>query len=273
MAFTTNQGAKIYWDEQGQGEPLLMINGFTYPSYMWYRTRPVLNASFRTVAFDNRGVGQSEVPPGPYPIPVMASDAAAVLDAAGIESAHILGYSMGGFIAQEFALQYPKRARSLILASTHVGGQEVVREPAALEILVNINLTPEEMGKALRPFIYDQGTPQPRIDEDMAIRMKWLPTPAGRLAQLQGMLMWGSYSRISEITVPTLVIHGETDRLVPPANGRMLAQRIPGAKLVILKHASHIFWTDQTEAAHRAVTEFLLAQSSGYKQAASIQTD
>jgi pimeloyl-ACP methyl ester carboxylesterase len=103
--------------------------------------------------------------------------------------------------------------------------------------------------------------------------MKWLPTAAGRLAQLQGMLMWGSYSRISEITVPTLVIHGETDRLVPPANGRMLAQRIPGAKLIILKHASHIFWTDQTEAAHRAVTEFLLAQSSGHKQAASIQTD
>jgi pimeloyl-ACP methyl ester carboxylesterase len=274
MAFTKNQETKIYWDEQGQGEPVLMIMGFTYPSYMWHRTRPLLSTRFRTVAFDNRGIGQSEVPPGPYPIPLMASDAAAVLDAAGIESAHVLGFSMGGMIAQEFAMQYPRRIRSLILAATHAGGQEAVREPAALEILKAVDLTPAQAAEAIRPFIYDPGTPQRLIDEDIAIRMKWLPTPAGRLAQLQGIMMWGSYSRISQIMVPTLVIHGEEDKLVPPENGKMLAERIPGAKLVMLPHASHIFTTDQTEAAHRAIIEFLLAQTGGHLgQAAAIQTN
>src|ERR1700734_1918250 len=107
MSFVENQGTKIYWDEQGCGEPLLLIMGLGYPSSLWHRTRPVLAQHFRTVAFDNRGVGLSDVPPGPYPIASMASDAAAVLDAAGVSSAHIFGISMGGMIAQEFALQNP----------------------------------------------------------------------------------------------------------------------------------------------------------------------
>ena len=105
MPFVENQGAKIYWDEQGSGEPLLLINGLSYPSYMWHRARPPLTQSFRTIAFDNRGVGQSDVPPGIYSIALMASDAAAVLAAAGVTRAHVFGVSMGGMIAQEFALR------------------------------------------------------------------------------------------------------------------------------------------------------------------------
>src|ERR1700730_6691577 len=115
MAITMNQGANIYWDEKGNGDPLLLIMGLGYPSIAWHRTRPVLSEKYRTIALDNRGVGQSDMPTGPYPIALMASDAAAVLDAAGVERAHIFGISMGGMIAQEFALQYPKRLRSLIL--------------------------------------------------------------------------------------------------------------------------------------------------------------
>ncbi len=107
MASTENKGAKIYWDGQGRGEPVLLIMGLGWVSDMWYRTRPLLSARYRTIAFDNRGVGRSDVPAGPYPISLMASDAAAVLDAAGIESAHLFGVSMGGMIAQEFALQRP----------------------------------------------------------------------------------------------------------------------------------------------------------------------
>jgi len=105
MPFVENAGARIYWDEEGQGAPVLLIMGLGYPSQMWYRTRPLLAERYRTIAFDNRGVGRSDVPAGPYPIPLMASDAAAVIDAAGVESAHIYGVSMGGMIAQEFALQ------------------------------------------------------------------------------------------------------------------------------------------------------------------------
>ena len=105
MPFIENQGVKIYWDEQGQGTPVLLIMGLGYPSQMWHRTRPLLAERYRTIALDNRGVGRSDVPPGPYPILVMAEDAAAVLDAAGVDSAHVYGISMGGMIAQEFALQ------------------------------------------------------------------------------------------------------------------------------------------------------------------------
>src|SRR6202050_4613981 len=137
MPFVENRGAKIYWDEQGSGAPLLLINGLSYPSYMWHRARPPLAQSFRTIAFDNRGIGQSDVPPGVYPIPLMASDAAAVLDAAGVQRAHIFGVSMGGIIAQEFALQHPERVLSLILGCTAPGGREAIQaEPEALQTLL-----------------------------------------------------------------------------------------------------------------------------------------
>ena len=151
MPFVENQAAKIYWDEQGSGEPLLLIMGLSYPSSMWHRTRPLLAQSFRTIAFDNRGIGQSDVPPGVYPIAQMASDAAAVLDAADVASAHVFGVSMGGMIAQEFALQYPKRVRSLILGCTAAGGPNAVQaEPAALQTLMRQGLTPEEAKEAIR---------------------------------------------------------------------------------------------------------------------------
>ncbi len=104
MPFADNQGTRIYWDEQGTGAPILLIMGLGYPSAMWHRARPALSASYRTIALDNRGAGQSDVPPGPYSIALMASDAAAVLDAAGVPSANVFGVSMGGMIAQEFAL-------------------------------------------------------------------------------------------------------------------------------------------------------------------------
>src|SRR5208282_3632286 len=187
MAFVENQGAKIYWDEQGQGEPVLLIMGLGWVSDLWHRTRPVLAGRYRTIALDNRGVGRSDVPPGPYPIALMASDAAAVMDAAGVESAHVFGVSMGGMIAQELALQYPSRVRSLILGCTAAGGPHAVKaESAALETLVRRDLTPEESKEAIIPFIYDPATPRQRIDEDMVVRMKCYPTPQGYQGQLQG---------------------------------------------------------------------------------------
>jgi len=191
MPFVQNQGAKLYWDELGSGEPLLLIMGLSYPSYMWHRTRPILAERYRTIALDNRGIGQSDVPPGVYSIALMASDAAAVLDAAGVETAHVFGVSMGGMIAQEFALQYPGRVRSLILGCTAAGGPHAVKaEPAALQTLTRRDLTPEESKEAIIPFIYDAATPPERIDEDMAIRMKWYPTPQGYAGQLQGIFSW-----------------------------------------------------------------------------------
>jgi 3-oxoadipate enol-lactonase len=268
MPFVENQGVRLYWDEQGSGEPLLLIMGLSYPSYMWHRSRPILAKHHRTIAFDNRGIGQSDVPPGVYSIPLMASDAAAVLDAAGVASAHVFGVSMGGMIAQEFALQYPKRARSLILGCTAAGGPNAVQaEPAALQALIRRDLTPEQSKEAIIPFIYDAATPRERIDEDMAIRMKWYPTPQGYAGQLQGIFGWESYSRIAKITAPTLVVHGEADRLIPFENGRLIAGRIPGASFVLIPNASHIFETDQPNAAHHAIIDFLAAQRGSTQHA------
>jgi 3-oxoadipate enol-lactonase len=258
MAFLQNQGARIYWDEQGSGDPILLIMGLGYPSYLWHRTRPALKERYRTIALDNRGSGQSDAPAGPYSIPLMASDAAAALDAAGVESAHVFGLSMGGMIAQEFALQYPARVRSLILGCTAPGGPSAVRaEKRVTEILMGIGLGPEEHARAMRPYVYDSATPLPRIEEDLAIRRQWFPKPEAYKAQLQGIFDWEAYSRLQKITAPTLVIHGETDQLVPVGNGELIASRINGAKLVKLPHASHIFTTDQPEASLKAIMDFL----------------
>ncbi len=268
MAFVENQGARIYWDQQGRGEPVLLIMGLGYTSHMWYRIRPRLAAHYLTLACDNRGAGRSDVPPGPYSIPLMASDAAAVLDAAQVESAHIFGISMGGMIAQEFALQYPKRVRSLILGCTAAGGPTAVRaEPEATQMLKERStMSPEQAIVAAIPFIYDSATSRQRIDEDVAMRRPWIPRPEAYTAQLQGILAWEGYSRLSAISSPTLVIHGESDRLVPPGNAKLIAERIPGAQLVMIPHASHIFLTDQTEVAQNAIHTFLAAHTKQHSR-------
>jgi pimeloyl-ACP methyl ester carboxylesterase len=261
MPLTENSGAKIHWEQEGKGAPVLLIMGLGWTSDMWYRTKPLLAKQYRTLTFDNRGVGRSDAPAGPYSIAIMASDAAAVLDAAGIESSHIYGVSMGGMIAQEFALQYPKRVKSLILGCTAAGGPQAKRaEPKVLDVLTRQGMTPEEAARAINPFIYDAGTPPARIEEDMNIRMQWVPTFEGYIAQFQAILMWEAYSRIAAINAPTLVVHGETDELVPAENGKLIAQRIPGSKLVMIPNASHIYSTDQPEAAHKAELGFLSAQ-------------
>jgi 3-oxoadipate enol-lactonase len=263
MPFINHQSAKIYWDEEGQGSPLLLIMGLGYPAALWHRSRPVLSRHFRTIALDNRGVGSSDVPPGPYSIATMASDAASVLDAAGVSRAHVFGVSMGGMIAQEFALQYPERTRALILGCTSPGGPSAVRaDGKVIDILFARGMTFEQSREAILPYIYDAATPRDKVEEDVTIRRRCLTSQAGYMAQLQAILAWESYSRVGEIRAPTLVIHGNSDALVPPANGKLIAERIPGAKLVVLNHASHLFTTDQTEAAHQAILDFLSAHQN-----------
>ena len=233
--------------------------GLGWTSHMWYRTRPALvSANYRTIAFDNRGVGQSDVPPGPYPLALMASDAAAVLDAAGVERAHIHGVSMGGMIAQEFALQFPQRVRSLVLGCTAAGGPNAVQaEPTVIQTLLRTDLNPAEAAEAANSFIYAPGTPRERIDEDMALRLKWNPKREGFMAQLQGIMMWEADSRLSKIASPTLVLHGDGDRLIPDANGRRIASQIPGAHTFWMQGAGHIYSTDQSGVSEKAILEFL----------------
>ena len=259
MPFTQSNGTRIYWEESGNGEPILLIMGLGYAHQMWFRTQPVLEARYRTVVFDNRGVGQSDVPEGPYSIAQMADDAAAVLDAASIPRARVLGISMGGMIAQEFALRHPARVERLVLGCTSFGGKTAkVAEKKVLDVLRGrATMTPEEGAEAMVPYIYDARTPRERIDEDLAVRRKVYPSAQGYLAQVQAINTWSCVDRLSELKAPTLIVHGETDQLIPPENASLLKSQIANAEVVMLPHASHIFTTDQPEKAHAAILGFL----------------
>ena len=259
MPFAENDGMKIYWEEQGSGPPLVLIMGLGYTSEMWHRMLPAFAREYRTIIFDNRGVGRSSVPVKPYTVADMAADAAAVMEAAEIASAHVFGISMGGMIAQEFAIRYPRRLSSLILGCTHHGGREaVVADREVFEVLMARGNMPLEEGiRAMVPYIYDSSTPRERIEEDLEIRRRTYPKSFVYFGQIQAILAFDARNRLSEISARTLVLHGESDRLVPHENGRLLNLLIPNSKLVLLPRASHIFMTDQPEASINAVLSFL----------------
>jgi len=237
---------------------VLLIMGLGYTSEMWHRVAPPLAERFRVIRFDNRGVGRSECPAVKWSMADMAADCAAVLDAASVDRAHVFGISMGGMIAQELTLRHASHVKSLILGCTSCGGSEAA--PADDQVLRVLNarahMTPEEGVWAMVPYIYDDSTPQSRIEQDLQIRLRTFPTARAYLTQLAAIQSWGSYSRLAGIRVPTLVIHGENDKLVPPENGRILARAIPQSELLMLQSASHIFTTDQPEGSLSAVRSF-----------------
>ena len=251
----------LYYEIRGRGKPVLLVAGLASDNAFWLPVVDAFAAHRQVIVVDNRGSGRTTPMDTATGIGAMADDCAALVRHLRLAGVDLVGHSMGGMIAQEFALQYPKRVRSLILGCTAAGGPHAVRaEPAALQALTRQGMTPEESMEAIIPFIYDAATPRERIDEDMAIRMKWYPTPQGYAGQLQGIFAWEAYSRITRIAAPTLVIHGESDRLIPPANARLITARIPGAKLALIPRASHIFDSDQPDTARHAILEFLSAQ-------------
>jgi 3-oxoadipate enol-lactonase len=260
MATIDRGDCQLYWTESGRGEPLLLVQGLGYPSDMWYRWLPDLERRYRVLRFDNRGVGRTGVPSGPYTIEQMADDAIAVLDAAGVERAHIVGASLGGVIVQHLALEHPDRVLSLVLACTGPAGAEhVPPDPEATAMAVaRASLTPEEAAEVAVPFVYAKATSREMIDEDFAIRARIPTTPKGYSNQLMAILSYtGSAPRLNEISVPTLVMTGTEDRLVNPENSTFLAECIGGAKLVRIEGASHIMFTDQPAATLQTVLDFL----------------
>jgi pimeloyl-ACP methyl ester carboxylesterase len=260
MPYLDRGDAQLWWEAEGEGEPLLLIQGLGYPSDMWYRLLPELTSQFRTIRFDNRGVGRTGVPPGPYPIDLMAADALAVLTAAGEETAHVFGVSMGGFIAQQVVLSAPERVRSLILGCTATGGPEMVAaEPEAMEmVMARATMTPEDAAEVAIPFVYAKGTPRSVIDEDFAVRMVRPTSPEGYTNQVVGVSTWeGGAARLAAVQVPTLVLHGTEDRLVNPANAEVLGRAIPGARVEMIEGASHVFFSDQPVASAKVIVDFL----------------
>jgi 3-oxoadipate enol-lactonase len=255
-------GARIAWESDGpeQAPVVLLVMGLAYPAAMWFRLVPALAERYRVLRVDNRGAGLTgDVPGAPYAVETMAGDCLAVLDAAGASQAHVVGLSMGGLIAQEMAVTAPERVRSLCLLATHAGIAHAVMNPEALALLTSgrADMTPQEAAEISIPFNYAPDTPRERIEEDWAVRLSLACTLAGYTAQLQGTLPWTRYDDLPSVSVPTLVVHGELDALVPPENGRHVAERIPTADLVTVPGANHVLMTDQPEQVTRLLLDWL----------------
>ncbi len=229
-------------------------------AYGWHRTIPWLSARYQAIAFDNRGTGRSDVLAGPYTIAQMAADAEAVLDATGHETAHVVGASLGGMIAQRFALTYPDRLRSLVLVCTTPGRHGVRASAEVGAALVQGGDDPGTVYRRNAWFLYGEDTrtrhPE-RIEEDLVWRQKIPTTPGGYMGQLQAAFGHDTWDALPSIAVPTLVVHGDADLLIPTANGALLAERIPGARLVLIPGAGHMLQADGGEAVRAALLDFL----------------
>lgn len=261
MPYTTSSdGTSLHYEIHGSGEPVLLIMGLGSNAYGWYRTIPWLRERHRVIAFDNRGTGRSDVPPGPYAIAGMAADAAAVLDAAGHDRAHVVGASLGGMIAQRYALAYPNRLRSLVLVCTTPGGPNSARASGeVMRAMVQGGDDPATVYRQNAWFLYGEKTrthhPE-RIEEDLVERSRIPTAPAGYLGQLQAAMGHDTWNELSSIPTPTLVVHGDADVLIPTDNGRFLATRIPGAELVLIAGAGHMLQADAGDVVRGAVVDF-----------------
>ena len=252
---------ELYFDSTGAGAPVLLVMGLGMNATGWWRTVPVLARSHRVLAFDNRGMGRSGKPPGPYTMDELADDAVAVLDAAGEPAAHVYGISLGGMIAQHIALRHPDRVRGLVLGATIAGGELVAAaDPVTLAFFFRrADMPPDEAVWASVPYNYGPATRAhhaQRIGEDIAQRLRYPVEPEPYKAQLAAAAGHDTSARLGEIRAPTLIVHGEQDRMVPVANGERLAARIPGARLKTYPGAGHLYTTDEP-AADEDVAAFL----------------
>jgi pimeloyl-ACP methyl ester carboxylesterase len=268
MPFAHSADADIWWDSAGPDdgvgtETLLLLNGLGSPSATWFRVVRALRPTVRVVTIDNRGTGRTGVPEGPYPVSQLAADAVAVLDAAGVDKAHVLGLSLGGLIAQELALSFPSRVRSLVLAATHPGVPHATDpDPEVAGALVAAGSMPaDERTRFLAPFLYAQSTPLARLLEDEQARAEWPTDPRGYTFQLVGASPWERLAELPSLDVPTLVLHGEDDRVAPVRYGERLASALPRATMVRLPGAGHGLFTDQEQLAAVTVRDFVLSHA------------
>jgi 3-oxoadipate enol-lactonase len=269
MTITKINDIDLYYEEHGdpQAEPLLLIMGFAMNATAWGLQIPVFSQRYRVVAFDNRGVGRTSQPEGPYSMPQMAADAAALLDHLGIVSAHVVGISMGGMIAQEFALRYPSRVRGLVLAATTPGGpqsagyEEMMTTSAEGMALTDLSsmMTPEGIKEGMdRLFTAEfQAKPSPAAIQMGIAGMMHPQTLAGMKGQLAAIRAHDTYDRLPKIAAPTLVIAGDADAFVKAANSPIIASRIPGAKLIMLPGQKHGFTAEKPDETNAAILDFL----------------
>jgi pimeloyl-ACP methyl ester carboxylesterase len=248
MPYAEVNDIQIYYEFHGpsNGTPLVLIEGWGVALWGWFRQLPELTKNHRVLVFDNRGVGKTSKPDHPYTAEMTATDTKLLLDDLGIDKAHILGTSMGGFIAQQVALSYPEKVTSLILAMTHFSGENHVPIPSdtmmALFAFPTETISKEEAIKIRRSVAY---SPEFTDNNKNLFRLmdKWLdenPQPEkARINQANIGNTLDSEKDLHKIQAPTLIIHGESDRIVSIKNAEKIHERIPNSKLVILKDAPH----------------------------------
>lgn len=256
-------GLKLAVTQHGTGHPVVFHPGLGYGAWSWRKLAPLIATRYRTVSVDPRGAGRSDKPAGPYTVEQLAEDIAALLAVLGLDSAHIVGHSMGGYVAQVLALRRPCLVRSLILLATSPGGPEAKPVPVETRTAWQqaAQLPSEEFARRTFPYSFRPGWThrhQQEYEADLAERLRW-PTPPDRwrdqYAACVAFLEEGI--PVEEISQPTLIIHGTADRVVPVANAKLLAERIPHAQLRLFPGAGHNLMLEEPQLVAATILEFL----------------
>jgi 3-oxoadipate enol-lactonase len=253
MLLAVGGGIELNYERAGAGEPLLLVQGMSANHLAWGRPfSSLLERDFDCIVFDNRGMGLSSPVTGPFTITEMAADTVGLLDVLEIETAHLLGISMGGMIAQELALAHPERLRSLSLGCTYCGGPgSQLMDPADFQGLAEA-WSSGDRDRVLRAMWELNLSPGFRADEgryaeftEMAAK---LPAPRETIElQVQAIFSHDTSARLPGLSTPTLVVHGTVDRVLGVANGRQIASLLPDARLEVFDDVGHMFWWEQPE--------------------------
>lgn len=267
MPFLNVRGLALYYETAGDpaAPPVLILSGLTdYTAKSAWQVRE-LAEDFLVITFDNRGAGRSSPATLGYTAADLAGDAAAVLDALAIPVAHVFGFSLGGMIALHLALDYPERVARLALGCTTAGGRlGVLPDERVYQSLMQPIQTGDRRADFFNGVWVSVGdrclNEQPELVERLAdIAIANPQTGEGYAGQMQAVLTHDVADRLAEIRVPTLVLHGAADLMIPPDNGRLLAENIPGAKFILYPDAGHLFFIEQAAAVNRALRDFFLA--------------
>lgn len=267
MAKAGVNGIELYYEVRGtRGPHLTLICGLGSHVDAWdNELLEALSRRLRLVLFDNRGAGRSDKPDIEYTIAMLADDAAALLNTLGIARSHILGASMGGMIAQEFALRHPEEAAGLILCCTSPGSHRMkMPEPEVLQKLAEVDgLTPEEISRKNRPLVFTKKFMEENlewIERKMQREIQYIAPAFSFKRQMAAAMQHNSYSRLPQITCPTLIMTGTEDILIPPENSDLLAAQIPGAILKRYENTAHAFMSEARDLVVRDIFEFIERQ-------------
>lgn len=245
MPFCRCEAVTLYYEVHGEGPPLLLVAGLGGGSWSWYGQVPFFKKRYRTIVFDNRGAGRSSIPAGPYRMAQLAGDARCLLDHLEIDTTYVLGLSMGGMIVQELALVIPRRLQAMFLGCTHAGGASM-KPPTrvVMDILINnAGLTQQQVLDKNAPIFFSETCRERQPDVIAAYNRAQLsapPQPAEAFhAQLAAIRTFDVSARIGQLEIPTMVVTGSEDVLIPPANASTLAELLPRAEAVVIPGAGH----------------------------------